>query len=326
MAGHLVWIIDEEWAEYDTERELLRKWDPQCDIRFSGYDYADDLKTFGYRADLILAQVYAPVPRSTIERLECCKGIALFGGGYDRVDVGAAAERGIPVTNVHGYCKEDLADYVLAAIFRWNKPQGGYAPLIASGVWGAQAIAEPPHRISACTLLVVGCGRIGSTVAARAGALGMRVIGYDPHRDEDKLASRGIEKVDLHDGLRQADVVSVNARLCEETAGLLGEAEFACCKPGSLLVNTARGRILDEDALIRAVKAGRPSSAVLDVIGDEPPKGDEAILHCPGITVTPHVSYISVESFRELRERTVRNGTDMVEGRRPDDVVNLPLE
>ena len=134
MTGHLVWIIDEEWAEYDTERELLREWDPQCDIRFSGYDYANDLEAFGYRADLILAQVYAPIPRSTIERLECCKGIALFGGGYDRVDVDAAAERGIPVTNVHGYCKEDLADYVLAAMFRWNKPQNGYAPLIASGL------------------------------------------------------------------------------------------------------------------------------------------------------------------------------------------------
>lgn len=181
-----------------------------------------------------------------------------------------------------------------------------------------------PHRLSASTLLVVGCGRIGSTVAARAGALGMHVIGYDPHRDEDKLASRGIIKVDdLREALSRADYISVNARLCEETTGLLGAGEFSSCKQGALLVNTSRGKVIDEPALIGAIRSGRLAGAVVDVIADEPPRGDEAILHTPGITVTPHISYISVESFAELRERTVRNGIDMVEGRRPADVVNM---
>lgn len=321
--AHLVWIIDEEWVDYITETELLRAWDPDCDIRFSTYDYVQDLKDFGYKADLILAQVYAPIPRSTIERLERCKGIALFGGGYDRVDVDAAAEHGIPVTNVHGYCAEDLADYVLSAIFRWNKPLNGYEKIISKNVWGAQALSEAPHRISSSTLLIVGCGRIGSAVASRAGALGMRVIGYDPNRDAGKLAARGIEKIGLHDGLRQADVISVNARLCRESTHLLSDEEFACCKPGSLLVNTSRGKVLDEEALVRAVRAGHLGSAVLDVISEEPPKGDEPILHTPGINVTPHISYISVESFRELRERTIGNGIAMVRGEHPDDVVNM---
>lgn len=321
--AHLVWIIDEEWADYEDETRMLRDWDPECDIRFSGYDYEKDLRNFGYRADLILAQVYAPIPRTTIERLERCRGIALFGGGYDRVDVEAAAEHGIPVTNVHGYCAEDLADYVLAAIFRWNKPLEGYGRTIAAGVWGAQAMPVPQHRLSSMTLMVVGCGRIGLTVAKRAGALGMKVIGYDPHRTDAELADRGVERVELHEGLARADVISVNARLCDETVGLLGEREFACCKSGSLLVNTARGGILDETALVHAVRAGRPASAVVDVIAHEPPSGDEEILHCEGITVTPHISYISIESFTELRSRTVHNGIDMVEGRHPADVVNL---
>lgn len=322
--AHLVWVIDEEWTDYDAETTALKAWDPDVDIRFSTYDYAADLDEFGTRADLILAQVYAPLPASTIDRLERCKGIALFGGGYDRVDVEVAARHNIPVTNVHGYCAEDLADYTLSAIFGHYKPLGGYADRISQGQWGAPVLGNPPHRLSASTLLVVGCGRIGSTVAARAGALGMHVIGYDPHRDEDKLASRGIVKVDdLHEALSRADYISVNARLCEETTGLLGADEFSSCKQGALLVNTSRGKVIDEAALIGAIRSGRLAGAVVDVIADEPPRGDEAILHTPGITVTPHISYISVESFAELRERTVRNGIDMVEGRRPADVVNM---
>ncbi|KAE8129207.1 MULTISPECIES: C-terminal binding protein [Bifidobacterium] len=322
--AHLVWVIDEEWADYDAETAALRAWDPNVDIRFSGYDYATDLDEFGTRADLILAQVYAPLPATTVDRLECCKGIALFGGGYDRVDVETAARRGIPVTNVHGYCAEDLADYVLAAIFRHYKPLDGYTPKIAKGEWGAPALGNPPHRLSASTLLIVGCGRIGSTVAVRAGALGMHVIGYDPHRDAEKLAARGIAKVDdLHQALAQADYISVNARLCEETTGLLGAAEFDCCKPSALLVNTSRGKVLDEPALIAAVRSGHLAGAVLDVVADEPPSVDDPILHVPGIVVTPHVSYISIESFAELRERTVRNGIDMVEGGHPADIVNM---
>lgn len=104
MAGELVWIIDEEWPDYQVEEELLARELPDARIRHSTYDYEADLKAFGCRADIILAQIYVPLPAATIEKLECCKGIAVYGGGYDRVDIAAARQKGISVTNVSGYC------------------------------------------------------------------------------------------------------------------------------------------------------------------------------------------------------------------------------
>lgn len=109
----LIWIIDEEWKDYDVEKEVLEAKYPGVEIRHSTYDYEKDLKEFGYRADGILAQVYASIPKSTIDRLENCKGIAVYGGGYDRIDVAAARTKNISVTNISGYCAEDLADYLM---------------------------------------------------------------------------------------------------------------------------------------------------------------------------------------------------------------------
>ncbi len=113
----LIWIIDEEWPDYDVEQKLLREKYPDCSIKFSTYDYEADLENFGKDADAILCQIYARIPRQTIERLTRCKAIAVYGGGYDRVDIQAARERGVKVTNVSDYCKEDLADYTLAAVY-----------------------------------------------------------------------------------------------------------------------------------------------------------------------------------------------------------------
>ena len=116
MNDLLVWIIDEEWSDYEVEKELIKKLLPDAKIRHSGYDYKKDLEEFGYQADLILAQVYTKIDKEVIDRLEKCRGIAVYGGGYDRIDIDAAREKGIMVTNVQGYCADDLAEYVMAAI------------------------------------------------------------------------------------------------------------------------------------------------------------------------------------------------------------------
>ena len=113
--GRLVWIIDEEWPDYEVERALLQKELPQAEIRFSSYDYASDLEAFGKDADIILAQIYVDMPAAVLRKLRHCRGIAVYGGGYDRIDVAAARQQGIPVTNVNDYCREDIAEYVLAA-------------------------------------------------------------------------------------------------------------------------------------------------------------------------------------------------------------------
>jgi len=321
--GKLFWIIDEEWSDYDYETETLKKNYPDCEIHYSGYGYQDDLEKFGYKADAVITQIYTDLPESTIDRLEKCKGIAVYGGGFDRVDIAAAGKKGIPVTNVQGYCAEDLADYVMAAVYHFKKKLTGFTAQIRQGLWGAQAVPVPASRVAGSVLMLVGFGRIGSTVAEKAIKLGMAVIAFDPHVDGETMAKSGVRKVSREEGFALADFVSVHAKLYEETRGLISAKDFALMKPTACLINTARGAVIVEDDLIDAVESGKIAGAVVDVITTEPPMGNERIFSCKNILVTPHISYISRESYHELKSRAVANAMAMLSGERPADVVNL---
>lgn len=318
----LIWIIDEEWPDYEVEMKILKENYPDAQIHFSKNEYQKDLEAFGYKADIILAQVYVYIPKETIEQLQCCKGIAVYGGGYDRVDIEAAKSKGIKVTNVQGYCAEDLADYVMAAIYHHNKDITGYKDIIQKGVWGALAVKKSVHRVANCTLFVIGCGMIGRTVAKKGNQLGMKVLGYDPKADEAKLKEENVQRVTLEEGLKEADYISINVKYTNETDGLIAMKHFEMMKPTAYLINTARGRIIKEQDLIDAVNKGLIAGACLDVISIEPPVGNEPILACENIIVTPHISYISQESFTTLKQRTVKNALDMYEGKIPMDWVN----
>ena len=156
-----VWIIDEEWDSVDVEIGLIRESYPDAQILHSSYNYEDDLDSFGRTCDVLIAQVYAPLPASTIERLECCRGIAVMGGGFDRVDVGAAGRRGFAVTNVQGYCAEDLAQYVLTAILTHAKPLVSAVGPEGPRPWGLQAYPSSPVELRtrrSSSLAMVGSG------------------------------------------------------------------------------------------------------------------------------------------------------------------------
>lgn len=318
----LIWIIDEEWPDYDVETKILKDKYKDCEIRFSGNDYKKDLDEFGYKADAIIAQVYVYIPKETIDKLENCKCIALFGGGYDRVDIEAAKEKGIKVTNVQGYCAEDLADYVMAGIFYYGKKLDLYDDAIKKGLWGAQAVTEKIRRINKSVLMIIGCGKIGSTVAKKAISLGMKVIAYDPYVSKEAMEEIGVEKTGLEEGLPKADYISINAKYYEGTHHLITKKHFELMKRSAYLINTARGRIINEQDMIDAVNEGLISGAVVDVISNEPPGKDEAIFDCKGIVVTPHISYISEESYMELKVRAANNAITMLEGGNPADLVN----
>lgn len=320
--GPLFWIIDEEWPDYEVETKILKERYPDCTIKFSKNDYQKDLEEFGYMADAIIAQVYVYITKETIDKLENCKCIALFGGGFDRVDIVTAKEKGIMVTNVQGYCAEDLADYVMAGIFHCGKKLDFYAGAIEKGLWGAQAANEPVRRIKGSTLLIIGCGKIGSTVAKKAKSLDINVLAYDPYVDEKTMESYGVKKVELEEGLNCADFISINAKYYEGTHHLITKKHFGMMKKTAYLINTARGRIINEQDMIDAVNEGLFAGAVVDVISNEPPSTEEAIFDCEKIIVTPHVSYISEESYMELKVRATNNAIKMLNGERPSDLVN----
>ena len=317
-----VWIIDEEWGSVDFEADLVRRAYPGAQVLHSTYSYEGDLETFGRTCDIILAQIYAQLPATVIDQLRNCRGIAVMGGGFDRVDVSAAAARSIPVTNVQGYCAEDIAQYVLTAVLNDAKPHVGAIGPEGPRPWGLLAYPQLPHRVAGRTLLVVGYGRIGRTVARRAVGIGLHVIAVDPHVGVAAMAADGVEKVEWDQGFARADVVSLHCSLGVDTRGIIGEREFALMPDHALLVNTSRGAVIDEGALVRALEEGDIRAALLDVVTQEPPRFDEEIFGAPHASITPHVSYLSYESITELRTRCVRNALAMYAGEIPEDCVN----
>ena len=318
----LIWIIDEEWAEYDLEQQILNERYPGCTIKFSGYDYQVDLQDFGKNADAILCQIYTHISRETIEQLGNCKAIAVYGGGYDRIDIVAAREKGIKVTNVSNYCKEDLADYTVAAIYGFYKELSMLTTHVKILPWGAQAIARPPVRLSECTLHIIGLGRIGKEVARKAIANDIKVTAYDPYVSAEVMAEYGVQKVEWQEGLSHADFISVNCILIDETVDLLKYEDFMLMKPSAFLINTARGKIIEEAGMCKALSEGLIKGAMVDVIQNEPPTYQEDIFSCSNIHITPHVSYISVQSYEELKRRATNNAIMGMEGQVSPDLVN----
>ncbi|MCL1632141.1 C-terminal binding protein [Sporolactobacillus sp. CPB3-1] len=317
----LIWIIDEEWSDYNIERERLKQVFPNCVIRYSGNDYQKDLEDFGRDVDAILCQVYVTIGKETIDRLEHCKIIAIYGGGYDRVAIDAAKSKGITVTYVPGYCVEDVSDYVISAVYFFNKNFPYYLKIANDGPWGAQAASTLTPRIASSTLLIIGFGRIGRKVAAKAKAAHMCVLVHDPILNDSDALDQGVRKVTLQDGLAKADYVTLHTTYTPETEGLLSMPEFKLMKPTAYIINTSRGRVVNEKDLIEAVKCQRIAGAMLDVIANEPPTGNETIFFCSNIYVTPHVSYLSTESLQTLKERAVANVITVLNGGCSKDVV-----
>ncbi len=318
----LIWIIDEEWSEYRIEEKIFKEKYPHSTIKYSSYDYIEDLEAFGHQADIIMAQVYADIPGEVLRKLKKCKGIAVYGGGFDRVDVRTARELGIGVTNVSDYCKEDLAEYVMSCIFHFRKNILGYAEVMNRGTWGAQAVHKVTRRVTGSNLLIVGFGRIGKCVAQKCGVLGMRILAFDPYVDAEQMNMLGAEKVSWTEGLKQADFISINAILNQETERLIGYEDFKQMKNTAYVINTARGRIVVEADLIQAIDEGLIAGAALDVIEVEPPTFKEDIFLAQRVIVTPHISYISEESYAELKARSVSNAIEFLEDRVPADLVN----
>lgn len=178
------------------------------------------------------------------------------------------------------------------------------------------------HRIAGSKLLIIGLGRIGGAVAAKAKAMRMEVLCYDPYVSSEQAQAMGVKAVSLEDGLAQADYVSLNMRLTEETKGFLSTEAFRQMKPTAYLINASRGGTVDEAALIEAVQSGEIAGACLDVLCEEPPKPDNPMLHTDGIFVTPHISYLTQSSLDGLQRTAAANAVAFLRGEPVASVVN----
>lgn len=249
-------------------------------------------------ADAVLTTYFA-LGRQDIEQLDRCKIIARYGIGVDNVDVTAAGERGIVVTNVPDYCVEEVAAHTLAMMLALLRKLPAGQVEILQGGWGVGGL-RPMRRPSDLTLGLVGYGRISRQVARGARALGMTIVVHDPYLTAP--APDDVELVDLPTLLGRSDVISLHCPLTEATRALIGSDELAAMRPGAVLVNTSRGPLVRFDDLVAALRSGRLAGAGLDVFETEPPDA-AALRDVPGLLVTPHVAFYSEAAIEESQHK-----------------------
>jgi D-3-phosphoglycerate dehydrogenase len=283
---------------------------------------AADVVERGQDAAVLITQ-YAPVTAEVLGALPDCRLVVRYGVGVDTVDVEAATERGIWVANVPDYGTEEVADHAVALALALLRGIPALSASVRGGEWEYR-VAAPLRRLSTLRFGVVGCGAIGSVAGRRAAAFGMDVVGVDP-ADGRPAPGGPIRAVGLDELVATSDVVSLHLWLTPETQHLVDAAFLAAVKPGAVLVNTARGGLVDTAALIEALDAGRLGGAALDVLEAEPP--DEVgrrLAEHERVVVTPHAAWYSEESFVSLKTEVAREAVRVLAGEPPRSPVNTP--
>lgn len=272
-------------------------------------------------ADGLINQ-YTLLTREVLENLPRCRVISRYGVGVDSIDLQAATDLGIIVANVPDYCVEEVANHTIALILTLSRKTAFFDRKVKSNQWDFR-LGIPIYRMKGRTLGLIGCGRIGMEVAKKMSSFGIKVIVFDPYLQKTE---EWIELKDLDAVLKESDMISIHCPLNESTRHLIGEKEFRKMEKRPFLINTSRGAIIDEKALIQALKEGLISGAGLDVLEKEPPDPTNPLLTMENVILTPHVSFYSVESISELKRRTAENVVSVLQGKWPRSVVNSQVK
>jgi D-3-phosphoglycerate dehydrogenase len=266
---------------------------------------------------------FEPVQADDIGRLPVLRVIATPSVGFDHVDVGAATERGVWVCNVPDYCVDEMADHALALLLALVRGVVELDRSVRDGNWDHEA-AGKLRRITDVRLGVIGFGRIGRGLAARALALGMDVTAHDPFVSDDEIAAAGVRPAALDELLRRSTAISVHAPLTSETRGLIGAAELAQLPEGGVVVNASRAGIVDTEALVSALRDGQLAGVALDVLDVEPPSAAAPAPKAARLVVTPHAGWYSEDAEESAHRRAAESVRDVLEGRQPRGAVNEP--
>jgi len=263
----------------------------------------------------------SPVTRGVMSALEGLKVVVRTGVGYDVIDVPAATELGVIVVNIPDIWVREVANHALALLLAWNRKIVTLDRHVHAGVW-TSGVPGGTGSLHGETVGIVGLGNIGSAFARRVAAFETKVIACDPYVDDAHFAALGVERVSLEVLASRADYVSVHTLLNAETHHLIGEAFFHRMKPTALLINTSRGPVVDERALIRALEDKRLAGAALDVWEKEPVAADNPLLRMDNVIATPHAAYFSSPAVAQVPRRCGEEVARVLTGQRPLHVVN----
>jgi D-3-phosphoglycerate dehydrogenase / 2-oxoglutarate reductase len=268
----------------------------------------------------------ASITRRVIEAMRRCRIIVRYGIGVDTIDIPAATQRGILVANVPDYCVDEVSDHALTLLLMLSRQAVAAISLAREEQWSV-AKMPPMHRLRGQICGLVGGGQIGSLLARKVSALGMQVLIRDPYLPESRCREMGMERISLDELLACSDFISLHAPLNEETRHLFGETAFAKMKPTASVINTARGGLIDEAALLAALDSGKIAGAALDVLESETAVTPvrTALVNHPKVIVTAHTAWISEEARATLQARAAEQVVACLKGERPYGLVNRSI-
>lgn len=294
----------------------------------AGYDFSvasshdkETLKKECADADAVMLS-FIEMDEELINSLQKCKVIVRCGMGFNNVDIPAATKRGIMVANVQKYCLDEVSDHAVALMLTLLRKTAYLSRLLREGIWDP-AKARPIPRLKDLTLCLYGLGGISSRFATKAKAFGMHIAAYDPFLPAEYFEQMGVERIAEEDELfRHADVLSVHLPLNKFTAKIINAEKLALMKPTALFLNLARGGLVDEEALIKALQEGKLGGAGLDVLADEFPSMDNPLFQMDNVIVSPHIAYYSEGSDVDLRNYAINQVIGALENGAPEFFLN----
>ncbi len=307
MKPFSVLIADDRYGVYDEERAVLEAMGAEVMVEPS----LEEAVLCDRVADVDgLIVNLAPITARVIDAMTRCKCVSRYGVGCDNVDAEALKKKGVFLANVPDYCAEDVSDQAFALWMDCVRKVARKDRLIRAGGWNLQR-TQPVHRISGQTFAFVGFGLIARTFHRKLAGFNLgRVLVSDPAVSEADAKEAGVELADLETICREADTISLHAPLLPATRGMIGAEQFALMKKTAFIINTSRGPLIDEVALIAALKSGQIACAGLDVFETEPLPADSELRRLDNVTLTDHAGWYSEESLVELKTKAAKNIAD----------------
>ncbi len=324
-------IVVTDYIEDDLDWEVEEMAKREVDFAHHQLKLApeDELVDVIRDCDVVIVNM-APMPESVISRLERCKLIIRHGIGYDNVDTAACTKYDIRLANIPDYCAQEVAEQALALIFACTRRLFESRRILegasATGIWDFSTLGDI-HRMRDQTLGIVGCGRIGARVYRMTeNIFGERMV-CDPYMGDRRLAALGLDdRYSLEDVLQAADVVTIHTPLNDETRYMIDEPQLRMMKESAFLVNSARGAIVNTEALIKALREGWIAGAGIDVYETEPPPADMELFDLPAATLSAHLGWCSVEAGWDIREKIMADVDNFLAGEPPRFTVNTDVE
>ena len=319
MAKFKVALVDYDYPTVDAFQAEVAKLGGEF-VHHRCKDLDDAIARFG-DADGWIIQYLNPIGEKVFTSCKKLKVVGRLGIGFDVIDVPAATKHNVVACNVPSYCEDEVSDHAMALMLSFVRKTVVYTNSVKGGTWDWK-VGAPIPRLRGMTLGLMGFGKIPRTLAPKAKAFGLNVIACDPYLKPEMAKKEGVELVDFDNLLKKSDFLSVHCPLNNETKGMFNLSVFKKMKKTAVILNTARGGVIDTAALAQALNQGIIAGAGLDVMPQEPPAKDDPLVKCANLVITPHVGWYSEGSIINLQANITRYVSEVCLGKKPAAILN----